>query len=235
MKKFPPLLLAALALVLSAVGLVVYGETQIPEPQFKSNLIDILPDAPAGWTKKVKPIADTPEMQEAVGELLNFDDGVFVDYTNAAGDRLSLYVAYWTPGRMSHRLVAGHTPDVCWVGGGWKKIEAGPTPSFSGLAASAAEINPIPSGEARVFTSNGTPEHVWFWHMVGDESKSYGTGGLAPWHAPLTDLLRKGLAQREEQFFIRLSSNRPLEQFIDAPVLAAMLTSLPWPSPARDS
>ncbi|TAG32844.1 MAG: exosortase-associated EpsI family protein [Verrucomicrobia bacterium] len=235
MKNFPPLLLVALALVLSAVGLVVYGETQIPAPQFQSSLKDLLPAAPAGWTKKIKPIADTPEMKEAVGELLNFDDGIFVDYTNSAGSRLSLYIAYWTPGKMSHRLVAGHTPDVCWVGGGWKKVESGPTPSLQQFMAAGPSANPIPTGEARVFTANGNPEYVWFWHMVGGQSKSYANQATPPWHAPLTDILSKGLAQRQEQFFIRLSSDQPLQHFYSDPVFAALLTSIPWPSPTRDS
>ncbi|MBC8009323.1 MAG: exosortase-associated EpsI family protein [Burkholderiales bacterium] len=237
MKSSRLLLVAASALLLTAVGLVVYGSTQIPAPRFTGQLSELLPPAPAGWTKKEKPIADSPEMQEAVGEILNFDDGVFVDYTSTAGERLSVYIAYWTPGKMSHRLVAVHTPDVCWVGGGWKKTESSRLESFTlpqVSSASSPQVSPspflqIPPGEDRVFTAQGTPEYVWFWHIVGNESKSYGTGGAPPWYSALTDLFAKGVNQREEQFFIRVSSNTALQPFMSGPTLPAILTSLPWP------
>lgn len=144
---------------------------------------------------KEKPIAESAEMKEAVAELLNFDDGVFVDYTQGI-TRLSVYIAYWQPGRMSHRLIAGHTPDVCWVGGGWKKVHAGSTTASAVTAAYDAQLNlllsvattqahAIPTGEGRTFTEQGTTKHVWFWHLVDQESKSYGTGTPTPWYATI--------------------------------------------------
>src|SRR5690606_27133761 len=42
--------------------------------------------------------------------------------------RLSVYVAYWEPAKMSSRLVAGQTPDVCWVGAGWTCTPRRPIP-----------------------------------------------------------------------------------------------------------
>lgn len=233
MKKSAILLAMAGLLLGGAIGLVIYGETQVPEPRFTSTLREILPPAPAGWTKTEKPIADTPEMQRAVGELLNFDDGIFVDYTNAAGDRLSVYIAYWTPGRMSHRLVAGHTPDVCWVGGGWQRTAMSRTDTLEVARANGSAVV-VPAGESRTFVANGNPEHVWFWHLVGEESKSYGTGGTAPWHAAVSDILRKGLNQREEQFFIRLSSSKPVVQFVGEAVLEDVLARIPWPVQGSD-
>lgn len=219
MRRFT--ILFSWGLLVMAVGLVIYGSTHIPEPRFTGTLKELLPPPPPGWTMKEKPIADTPEMQEAVGEMLNFDDGVFVDYLGPGNQRLSVYIAYWTPGRMSHRLVAGHTPDVCWVGGGWKKTEQG---QITGLT--TTDGRPIPTGESRTFVANGTPEYVWFWHLVGNESKSYGTGGTAPWFAALEDLISKGVNQRQEQFFIRLSSSSTLTQDI-SPIV---LSQLPWPA-----
>ena len=125
-------------------------------------------------------------------ELLNFSDGVFADYTNAAGDRLSVYIAYWMPGKMSHRLIASHTPDICWVGGGWVKTASSIKTDLSTKGEASTPPQPIPDGEARTFTANGNPEHVWFWHIVGNEAKSYATGHTAPWHAAFTDLFEKG-------------------------------------------
>jgi hypothetical protein len=234
------ILAGTFGLLIAAIILVVYGSTQLPEPRFTGRLHDLLPPAPAAWTMKEKPIADSEELKQAVGELLNFDDGVFVDYTNGSGDRLSVYIAYWTPGKMSHRLVAAHTPDVCWEAGGWKRTYQGTTPELSMRSAPslAFELAPstlkIPAGEDRVFTAQSSPEYVWFWHVVGDHIKSYGTGYAPKWYAPLTDLLNNGLNQREEQFFIRLSSNRPLPSFLNGEVLPALLAKIPWPEPATD-
>jgi hypothetical protein len=231
---------SALLLLISAIGLVAYGALQVPSPKFIGSVHDLLPPPPPGWTVKEKPIADSPEMKEAVAEILNFDDGVFVDYIQGT-TRLSVYIAYWRPGRMSHRLVAAHTPDVCWVNGGWKKELAGPTPPLSIAVDASININiptstngasphAIPAGEARIYTAQGNPEHVWFWHLVGQESKSYSTGGVPPWYASIADLFAKGLNQRDEQFFIRLSSNVPLSELKNSAVLPAVLGHLPWPT-----
>lgn len=119
-------LFAALgAVLLGAIGLVIYGETRPLERTFYGSVKDLLPkpeDVP-GWAVQYLPIADTPEMQAKVNELLNYDDAVYAVYTKGA-ERVSIYIAYWTPGKMSERLIAGHTPDVCWVGAGWRIVEA---------------------------------------------------------------------------------------------------------------
>lgn len=206
-----------------AVGLVIYGNSRVPEPTFHGKLTDLLPPAPSGWVMKPREIADTPEMKQAVGELLNYDDGVFVDYTNGL-DRLSVYIAYWKPGKMSHRLVAAHTPDVCWVGNGWKKEQS---ETVSGLV--AKDGRHIQPAEGRVFSAHGNPEYVWFWHLVGQEAKSYATGYAPAWYAPLTDLWEKGLYQRQEQFFIRLSSDEVLTSKSLNAVLQPLLERLPFP------
>lgn len=206
--------------LLVAIVLVVYGNSRVSEPTFRGKLVDFLPPAPAGWTMTKREIADTPEMKEAVGELLNYDDGVFVDYTDGH-NRLSVYIAYWKPGKMSHRLVAGHTPDVCWVGNGWKKESS---ETVTGLTGKNGE--PLPPAEGRLFTINGQGEYVWFWHLVGHEVKSYTTGSTAPWYAVLSDLWGKGLQQRQEQFFIRLSAALPLDDKGLQPVLGPILGKL---------
>lgn len=207
---------APLLILILAVGFVLYGSLRVPEPQFTGNLRDLLAAPPAGWQMKEKPIADTPEMKEAVGELLNFDDGVFVDYLGPAGERISVYLAYWSPGRMSHRLVAGHTPDVCWPGAGWIKIKEGDTSQL---------LPTVPTGETRTFTLGQVPEHVWYWHLVGKESKRYRTGFAPPWYASIVDIFEKGLNQREEQFFIRISSPK---EIVGDGIPGQLLAKIPW-------
>ncbi len=233
MKASPTLGILTIALAV-AVGLVCYGAARKTERTFYGKLADILPPAPSGWTKTAKPIADTTEMQEAVGELLNFDDGAFVDYRHGA-DRLSVYIAYWTPGKMSARLVAGHTPDVCWIGGGWKRVAPEATEQRKDRTTEREDIGTsgaplLQTAERRVFELNGHREHVWFWHVVGERVQSYGNQATPPWYAVFTDLLTQGLSQRKEQFFIRLSSNVPMDSADLAPVLPDILEILPLPA-----
>ena len=224
-------ILSSFALLVFAIGLVLYGTTHVPQPRFTGRLVDLLPAAPTGWIMKEKPIADSEELKQAVGEILNFDDGVFVDYTNASGERLSVYIAYWTPGKMSHRLIAVHTPDVCWVQAGWLKKTGGPTPDVKASLVNLKTKKEVqlPRGENRVFSYNGVTEYVWFWHIVGNESKTYGNEGTPPWHSAISDLFAKGLNQREEQLFLRISSNQPIDSFMNSEILPSLLAAFPWP------
>jgi len=100
--------------VLLAGVAAVIGQRETPAGVSIEAFNELLPRANKlpGWSAAQRPVADTEEMKRAVAELLNHDAGGFVTYTN--GDlQISIYAAYWKPGKMSPRLVAGHTPDVC--------------------------------------------------------------------------------------------------------------------------
>jgi hypothetical protein len=219
MRRNPIIYLLSL-LLLAAIGLVFCGQTITAEPTFTGKLVDILPPAPIGWKRTQRSIAETQEMQKAVGELLNYDDGVFYEYTSG-NLRLSVYIAYWTPGKMSSRLVAGHTPDVCWVNAGWQCTEK------DELVGRSVDGRLLPTVQTRTFTVNGSNEYVWFWHLLDGHPRSYKSNGRIPWHAMFTDMLQRGLNQRSEQYFIRLSSPQPLDEPVLQPVLNALLRSLP--------
>jgi hypothetical protein len=77
--------------------------------------------------------------------------------------------------------------------------------------------------EYRVFQFDGQTEYVVFDQIVGGRSMSYGTGGLPPWYGFLSDLWTRGFRQREEQFFLRISSNRPLAEFKDTEPVTILL------------
>lgn len=216
-------LFAGIGILLAGIVLFLVGLTPPPPRTFHGSVKDLLPkieDMP-GWKVEYLPIADTPEMQAKVDQELNYDDAVFAVYTRGA-ERVSVYIAYWTPGKMPHRLVATHTPDVCWVLGGWKTEAA-----ESGMQLAAGGGWMLVPCESREMTLNGNREHVLFWHIANGESVSYGTQGVAPWHAFITDLFSRNLDQRPEQFFVRISSPRSLEsappEFIAplAPILAS--------------
>lgn len=207
-------------LLLTAIALIFYGSRRTALATFHERLANVLPPAPPGWTRIERPIADTPEMKAAVKEALNYDDGVFFDYDSGAL-RLSVYVAYWTPGKMSSRSIAFHTPDICWVQGGWERTSR----NVSDRTVVDGEL--LKMVETRTFVANGTAEYVWFWHLVGGRSQSYMTGTKPPWYAMFTDLFRSGFNQRAEQFFIRLSSPQHLDDPALSPVLAPVLKALP--------
>lgn len=215
-------LLVSVSLLALSIGAAIRGTLQPPARQFTGTLREILPPAPLDWTMHQQVIADTPEMKEAVNELLNFDDAVYVDYIGPNQERLSVYIAYWTPGKMSHRLIASHIPDICWIGNGWKKIEDTNTSQF---------LPNLPVGEARVFSTGSKLEYVWYWHIVGGDSIRYISGQAPPWHAFISDMAKKGLNQRQEQIFIRISSERPISNFLNTPILPQLIHSIPWPKP----
>lgn len=168
-----------------------------------------LPVNLSGGTAHDEPIAATEEMKKAVGELLNFNDGVFRIY-QWPGARISVYAAWWEAGRMSPRLVATHTPDVCWPGNGWARDQT----AEGGLTALADELRAkgFAEGECRVFLMQNKPEYVVFWHKVGDEMLSYKTGYAPPWWAWIDEMWRGGLNLRKEQLFVRISSDKPLQE-----------------------
>ena len=68
----------------------------------------------------------------------------------------------------------------------------------------------------RVFKLGDQTEYVVFCHLVNGQIFFYNDGGRPPWYGFIVDLWARGLRQREEQFFIRISSNRQLEEFRDA-------------------
>ena len=206
------LIVGAVILVV-AVGLVVYGSSLAGGGRFVGRVDELIPSPPRGWALTARPLAESPEMQQAVENSLNFDDVAFMDFTHPSGTRLSVYIAYWRPRKMATKEVAAHTPDVCWVNSGWKREFGAQVTYWKGVT------NPIPAGEARMFTIGDRSEWVIYWHIVGGEVVNYGRMGMPPWHAVFSDILRSGLSQRKEQLFIRLSSAQQLDGEALRPVM----------------
>jgi hypothetical protein len=63
-----------------------------------------------GWTVKNEALGPNEFIQSAVERTLNYDDYVYRIYRR--GNReFSVYIAYWSAGRMPVNKVASHTPD----------------------------------------------------------------------------------------------------------------------------
>ncbi len=207
--------------VLLAGVAAVIGQRETADGVSIKAFTELLPRANElpGWSASQRPVADTEEMTRAVAELLNYDAGGFVTYTN--GDlQISIYAAYWKPSRMSPRLVASHTPDVCWMGNGWVCQSA----AFAELEVANGQALRV---KRRVFADPvGVPQHVLFCHLVGGFPRDYGQFGTPPWYAFLSELRWGGLNLREEQLFFRISSNHPFETFSDAAPVRLFMSRL---------
>jgi hypothetical protein len=206
---------------------------------------ELLPRVLAGWQVADRPVADSPEEKAAVSELLNYDDAVFRIYGQGPAI-FAVYLAHWNPGRMSPRLVAAHVPDVCWPAAGWERNRAkeqlagaGGLPEAKAIQAMEQQAGLEP-GQFRVFDGHGVSQNVLFWHVYGDEVINYDTQYAPPWYAMFSDVVKHGLNQRREQWFIRISSTVPLSalaadtgfQFVLSRLAAAGL-KLPTPTAPR--
>lgn len=224
--------IAFASLLVSVVLLLAGVLLQLPLWRKETGLLNLvgetslakrLPANLPGGSVRDEPIAATEEMKKAVGELLNFNDGIYRVY-QLRDARISVYAAWWEPGRMAPRLVATHTPDVCWSGNGWVRDKAAETKLGAGIYELAA--TGFADGECRVFVANGKPEYVIFWHKVGDEMLSYKNGWAPPWWAWLDEMWRSGLNIRKEQLFVRISSDKPLEVIWSKPEMEPLRRAL---------
>jgi hypothetical protein len=209
--------------LLAALGLILVRDRFNQEQRFKGEVKELLPaqtDLP-DWQLTYAPIADSPEMQKRVLDILDYDDAIYAIYTKGEV-RISVYLAYWKPGKMPVRSVARHTPDVCWTLAGWECTMR------EELDSQAIGGRRIGHTESRSFKIQGQTEHVAFWHLAGDEIISYRTGGRPPWYAAVDEFVRWGNQFKQEQFFFRISSNRALPEFMDTEVLRSIVRKSPF-------
>jgi hypothetical protein len=217
-------------LFLAFLGAAVAAQTWDWQPRMTGeaheSLATLIPSSHPGFVVKDVPIYDTEEMRQRVVEYLNYSDAIFRVYKSPRFE-LGVYLAYWEPGRMSHRLVAGHTPDICWVGSGWKRTERIHNYAFS---------FPAPGGDAReirlapaqygVYEVSTQRQHVFFWHVVGDRLEVNMHGDKPKWNAFLSDLVEYGFEQRAEQYFVRISCDKPFEEIRNDSLFRSILLAV---------
>lgn len=174
------------------------------------NLPALLPDAPAGWQMR------NTDLFEFRGTLRT-DQLAQRTYLRPGVDgslptEIIIYIAYWRAGQVPVSLVASHTPDACWPGSGWSMLA-----NLQPRVALHTVDRPLPLAEFRVFASSGLPYHVWYWHLHDGRPIAY----RDPYSA--FELLRIawkfGFRRDGDQFFVRISSNRPWVDIKDEPVL----------------
>lgn len=191
-----------------------------PEQNMDIELSEAVPQELPGWEIEDHELAESEEMQDRVEDILNFSKALFRSYSKDDTE-IAVYIAYWEPRKMPVRMVQAHTPDICWVRNGWEVAD-----SEYSVALSADGI-PLKPAEFRVMTRDPAPlQYVYYWHTVGD--RIYVNRTIGSWDRwdPIKSLFKFGLKQRREQFFIRLSSNRPFSEIWNDPDFQIILKDL---------
>ena len=191
----------------------------MPLPSFEGELKDKIPEEVVGWYVEDLPLGETESYVSKATAMLNFDDALTRSYQRD-NIHLNVYVAYWKPGKMPARLVQVHTPDNCWVQAGWqvkayqKEIQVG-----------IKDLGLLPA-EGRIYEKEGNEEYVYFWHIVENQVYTHRAFGKHTKLGAVHSLVKFGVYQKREQFFVRVSSNIPIESVWNRPELLSIQEAL---------
>jgi hypothetical protein len=210
MRKITTLILATGALILAwAVAMPLLIRAEPPETSIP-NLKKILAREPPGWVTKDLPLGETELVKEAAEKTLRHDEFFFRSYRKGEWE-ITVYVAYWAPGKHPPHLVARHTPDLCWTLNGMvcEDQRSDFTLTTEGV--------PLWPGHWRKFrTGSGETLYTVFWHRVGDRSFSLAlpSSNIPNPKEYMTEALRFAFARKQEQVFLRVTSSHPFEQIV---------------------
>ena len=219
MRKFIAL---GLVLVLALAAGLQFRQGRSALPGKGLHLTQALPTNPTGWTGHEVPLGATEAVQRAAEKTLQFDDVYFREFNSPRGT-VSLYAAYWGPGKMPTQLVASHTPDRCWTSAGWVCETMRHQTGMEGTHVI------LRAGEWRLFSAPNAPRlNVQFWHLVGSETYDYGerfnqVPSVWRW---LRDAAKQVFRSPPEQYFIRLTSERSFDELKGDPGWEELLQAL---------
>jgi exosortase len=182
------------------------------------DLAALLPPNPPGWE------VITPKDLYQFAGVLQTTQLMQRTYVRPAGNgqftQLTVYVAYWPAGQTTVSRVASHTPDACWPGAGWAArpvSDPQQIPRLAGLQLAPAEH--------RLFqNSTDFIQNVWFWHIYDGHAINYRDPYSVP--ALLHLALQYGFRRQGDQFFIRVSSNKPWPDLATEPLVREIFTNL---------
>jgi hypothetical protein len=218
-----PLVLPALVLTVAVgmQGVKFFRETPKPHDPHLAQTIPLT--IPGGWTGADVPLGTNEFISNEVEKVLNYDAVLNREFSRG-GESFGVYVAYWGAGKMPTRLVASHTPDRCWTENGWRclAMKFKQPEIFEGAVLQPAEW--------RIFEPplGGSPTYVLYWHLVEGHAYDYGDrfnnvpSPILWWK----DAVQQAVLGSREQYFIRLTSNEPLENLWNDPGFAEVLRGL---------
>jgi hypothetical protein len=229
-KPFKIFLVTVCGVLVVLLGLVVYSTWFVSTtPKFDKPIGEIVSANILGWTSKDLPLAETETMMAQVNNILQFDQYIYRLYEHD-NTQVTVYVAYWGPGKVTTADAGTHNPDSCWVNAGWTREERkyGVERTLGGK-----KLKPLEYG---VYGREKMKLPVIFWHLVGDEVNRYqdqkegwrnGLEGRIE-RIPLiwADLKKYGLNQRREQMFIRITANKSFETLFQDPDFIRLMEAL---------
>ena len=222
--SFPLRLAVLFPLAVVALGVALQFTLAPPAaaPQAPHPWTHPLPAAIPGWSVHDEPLGDTDYQQATIARSLRFDGCVHRVFQRA--DRyVSVFVAWWAPGRLPTRLIAFHSPDICWTAQGWRCT------AFAHRQPLTVAGHAWHPAEARTFVdAHGEKSHVLFWLLVAGEPYDFGPGlGRLPGPAAWFGDLRTRFARRpQDHLFVRLATNGAWEDCLGDAALAAALAPL---------
>lgn len=212
------------------LALVLAAEFSPPRPRgFTGDLNQALPEV-AGWVRRDIPIAGTSAAVASAQGILNYSQAKQILYTKG-GTQVLVYVAYWEPGKVSVVDAGSHNPDSCWVNNGCVRTER-----VYSVPGRVGERELLPYESGQYIVPNGGKQNVAFWHLVNGEPNRY-EEQEAGWRNGLLGRLERlplvwkdirtyGLNQKNEQMFVRISSNARIEDLFADPANGILFNAL---------
>jgi hypothetical protein len=224
------LLIFGSVMLVALLALVLAAEFSPPRPRgFTGELGQALPEV-SGWSRREIPIAGSSAAMASAQGILNFSQAKQVLYVRGS-TQLLVYVAYWEPGKVSVVDAGSHNPDSCWVNNGCVRTER-----VYSVPGKIGERELLPYESGQYIVPNGGKQNVAFWHLVNGEPNRY-EEQEAGWRnglfgrlerLPLVwkDIRTYGLNQKNEQMFVRISSNARIEDMMADPANGGLFEAL---------
>lgn len=176
------------------------------------------------WQGEDVPLGANESVVAAVG-LLNYKDYIYRVYRKN-GREVYVYAMFWRQGDISVREMSGHTPDGCWVANGAKqciapiqrRLDAG-----DGLLTAPAEVRQF------AFPPDQRAINTAWWHIWGGEiiDRSFAQKSIMPM---LKEIWLWGVKRRgahKDQILVRIHSELPIDEAIQAPPVRQFIKSIP--------